>query len=88
MSAVTYLRSVALLEVTIKGEGRYLGRFNGGEEDLARGGVPPGVGGHAPVLLAVHLLHLPDQETAVAQGGGPRTCDQLVVNPPINLGIN
>ena len=52
------LASVPLLQISIKGEGRYLRRLDGLEQDVAGGAFSLIVGGGAGVLLTVLFLYI------------------------------
>ena len=77
---------VALRQVPVEGEGRDLGRLDGGEQHVAGGGVALAVGHVARVQAAVSLGHLLDQQRAVGEGGGPRPPQPRVPPPPLHPG--
>ena len=77
---------VALRQVPVEGEGRDLGRLDGGEQHVAGGGVALAVGHVARVQAAVCLGHLLDQQRAVGEGGGPRPPQPRVPSPPLHPG--
>ena len=85
-SSANHSSPVALRQVPVEGEGRDLGRLDGGEQHVSGGGVALAVGHVARVQAAVTRPHLLDQQRAVSEGSGPRPPQPRVPPPPLHPG--